>query len=65
MMLTVLIYYEDSVVYLRPFNNHKEAIDHYCDLYGHLFNGATLELSSHTVIPLIPEEEIKEPFYVR
>jgi len=63
MMLTVIIRHGENIIYLKPFNSHKEAIDHFCDLYGFLFDDAELELTNDTVIPLKPEEE--DPFYVR
>ena len=62
-MLTVIIRHRENIVYLRPFNSHKEAIDHFCELYGNLFDDAELELTNDTIIPMKAEPE--EPFYVR
>jgi len=56
MVLTVFIRYKKWMVYVRPFEDHKEAIDHFCDLYGNLYNDAVLGITNHEEIPLGPVE---------
>jgi len=64
-MLTVFIVINGYVVYARPFENHKEAIDHFCELRveGMLFNDSALGITNVTEIPLKPSDE-RPPFVV-
>lgn len=58
MVLTVFIRYRDYVVYLRPFKDHKKAMDHFVELYGNLYNDAVLGITEDMVIPLGPDGNI-------
>ena len=61
-MLTVIIEHKNEVVYLKPFEDHREAIDHFCELYGNLHNDACLTITNLEEIPL--SEKIMVPYYV-
>lgn len=54
MALTVFIQYREWIVYARPFEDHKEAIDHFCELYGNVYNDAVLGITNQTEIQLGP-----------
>jgi len=62
-MLSVFIRYKGYVVYVRSFMDHKKAIDHFCEIYGNLYNGAILGLTKETEIPLGPNKKT-DPFLV-
>jgi hypothetical protein len=51
-MLTVIIEYDGMVVYLKPFDNNEEAIDHFADLYGNLYNDARLIITNKAEVYL-------------
>jgi len=55
MALAVFIKYREWVVYVRQFKEHKEAIDHFCELYGNVYNDAVLGITNQTEIQLGPQ----------
>jgi len=61
-MLTVFIQYKDKILYLRPFEDHKEAIDFYAELFdGCTFHDSVLGITTETEIKL---GEPKKQFYI-
>lgn len=62
-MLIVFIRYRGYMVYVRPFVDHKKAMDHFVEMYGNLFNEAVLGLTNETEIPLGPKRK-RETFIV-
>jgi len=59
-MLTVLIRHKNKVVYLKPFENHDEAIKHFCEMYNCIYGNTVLALTNLDEIEM-GEPEI--PFY--
>lgn len=52
-MLTVFVQHDNKIVYIKPFKDHKEAIEFYAKLYdGHLYHDAVLGLTSETELNL-------------
>jgi len=76
-MLTIAVEFDNRVVFLIPFIDHKEAIDTYVTMLmdGQAYHGASINLTSRTEIELgepMPDEVLEDeeellkfnPFYV-
>ena len=63
-MLTVFIVYEGRIIYIHPFEDHKEAMDHFSKIKvdAWLDDDVELGLTNDEVIPL---GEKPAPYYVR
>jgi len=55
-LLTVYIRYKSWVVYMRPFKDHKKAIDHFVELHGYTYNDSVLAITNETEIQLGPTD---------